>query len=302
MYTGSNPVGANVEEMIEWYYLVIIAAILQAMVLIIEKMLLRSEHALSYSASVTLLIGLFSLLLIPFVNFSLNFFQLAFLFVYGTLLALSYWMTARLFRHGSLSTGSPAYNILPIIVVVVLAFIFLSENIGLEKYLAILVIICATFVMVGQSNRKRDLPQKKYYDYTIVVVALLIGIANAFLKYCLTQINVLTFLLFTSLFTPLVVYLLMVNRPSEYKKETKVDTRKFILPLVAIAVLSLGYRIFLYSAIAVAPVSIAIPLSSAIIVMITVLSGGLFFGEHRIAQKVTLSVIMLVAAYFLIAG
>ena len=68
------------------------------------------------------------------------------------------------------------------------------------------------------------------------------------------------------------------------------------------AALVLGYRIFLYSAVAVAPISLAIPLSSAIIVVATVLPSGFLFGEHHIPRKIAFSIVMLVAAYLLIAA
>ncbi len=288
--------------MIVWYYLVIISAILNALALIVEKKLLRSEHALSFSISLSFAIGLLSLFLVPFADFSISPFQALLFLIYSVLLALSYWMTARLFRHGSLSTGSPIYNVLPIILVVVLAFLLLDENIGVTRYLAIAAILAATLIMVEESNKKRDTFGRKHYTATIVAVAVLLGIANTFLKYALTQANVFTFMLFTSVITPFMISLLAFGRPVEYKRQVLNDARKFIVPLALIGILTISYRVFLYSALSVAPVSIAIPLSSAIIVMITILSGGLLFGEHHISRKIALSAVILVAAYFLVAA
>ncbi|MCW6159997.1 MAG: EamA family transporter [Candidatus Micrarchaeales archaeon] len=288
--------------MIEWYYLIIISALLNAAVFIVQKKLLRVEHALGFSASMAATIGLLSLLIIPFANFSLSIFQIFLVVVYSALLALSYWATAKLFRHGSLSTGSPAYNMLPIIVVVVLAFIFLGENIGAIKYTAIIAMLLASFVMIMQSNKKRDQIQKRSYIITVTVVVLLSGIIDVFLKYSLTYVNIFTFMFFTSVIPPLIIMLLLLRRSIEYRREALSDSKRLILPLIVIGTLTLGYRIFLYSALAVAPVSLAIPLSSAIIVITTVFSGGIFFGEHHIARKTALSAIMLIASYFLVAS
>ncbi len=289
--------------MIEWYYLIIISAVLNALTLIIKKQLLRLEHALSFSASVTFITALLSLSLIPFVSFSISMYQLLLLFLYSFLLALTYWVSARLFRHGSLSTGSALYGILPIIVTVILAFLFLSENLGTVKYFAILVILLAAFIMVEQSNKKRDPWQKRYYDIAIVATTLLIGIANILLKYSfLQQIGIFTFIFFTGIFTPVIIIVLMLSKPTEYKKETITDMKKFIRPIILFSALTLAYRIFLYSAIASTDVSLAIPLSSAVIIIITVLSGGFFFGEHHMRRKLLFSAIMLVAAYFLVVA
>ncbi len=287
--------------MIEWYYLIIVSALLNAASLIVEKSLLRTEHALRFSMLLATIIGILSMLLIPFISQSVSPFALLLTMIYSALLAVSYWMTARLFRHGSLSTGSPLYNVLPIIVIVVGSFFFLGENIGAEKYLAILIILLATFIMVGQSNKKRDTQQRRYYDLTIAVVALLIGITNILLKYALFQINPITFILLTSIFTPFLVALLIVRRSTEYREKMVSDLRHFIKPLLLMGALVLGYRIFLYSAVAIAPISIAAPLSSAIIVVATVLPSGLLFGEHHIPRKVLFSMVMLIAAYFLVA-
>ena len=285
---------------VPWYYLIAISSVFNAGTLILEKRLLRAEHALAFSASVAFSIGLLSFLFIPFVTLSLTLFDLALMLAYSVMLGIGYWMSARLFRHGSLSTGSPLYNVLPNIIVVLLGFVLLAEELTAVQYIAIAVMLAAAFFMAFQSNRKRDVMGKSRYDYTIAVNAVIVGINWILLKYALGFVSPITFIFFTSMFTPFIVWLLVFRRPVPYRKETEMDIRKYIKLLVALAVLTLTYRVLLYTAVTSSQVSIAAPFNSTMIVMVTVLAGGVLFGEHHIPRKVALSAIMLIASYFLL--
>lgn len=286
---------------IPWYYLIVISSVFNAGTLILEKRLLKAEHALTFSASISFSIGLLSFLLIPFTTFSLTPFALLLLLSYSVTLALGYWMSARLFRHGSLSTGAPQYNILPNIVVVALGFLLLGEVLLPSQYIAIVIMLAAAFFMIFESNKKRDIAGKSKYDHTITANAIIVGIGWILLKYTLGFVSPITFIFFTSLFTPFIVWLLMLKRPLSYKQETRIDIQKFMMPIVLLAVITITYRVLLYNALTSTQVALAAPFNSALIVMITVLAGGLLFGEHHIPRKILLSAIMIVAAYFLIA-
>ncbi len=285
---------------VPWYYLIAISAVFNAGTLILEKRLLRVEHALAFSASVAFSISLLSLFFIPFVTFSLTLFDLALILAYSIMLAVGYWVSARLFRHGSLSTGSPIYNIMPNIIVVFLGFVLLGEELTPTQYIAIAVMLATAFFMAFESNKKRDVEGKSKYNYTIVISAIIVGTTLVLLKYALGFMSPITFIFFTNIFTPFIVWLMIFRRPAPYRKEAGMDIRKYIKLLVALAALTLTYRLLLYTAIVSSQISVAGPFNSALIVIITVLSGGIFFGEHHIPRKVALSMIMLIASYFLL--
>ncbi len=287
--------------MIEWYYLIVASSVFNAASLIIEKRLVRQEHALAFSMSFSFIIGLMSLLLIPFTTLSLTPLSALLTVAYSVTLALGYWMSARLFRHGSLSTGSPLYNILPVIIVVFLGFLLLGEALSITEYAAIAVMIFAAFFMVSASNKKRDKNDKEFYDQLVIINAIVVGIGWIILKYALEFTGSVTFIFFTSMITPMIVWLLLQKRTAIYKQQTRIDIEMYAKPIAIMAVVTLAYRIFLYTAVSATQVALAAPLNSTLVVMITVLFGGLLFGEHHIKRKIILSAIMLVAAYVLIA-
>ncbi len=286
--------------MLTWYYFVIIGAVFNAFALVIEKLLLKTEHALAFSASYALMLAILSLVFIPFANFSLTLYQWGVLFIYSVTLALAYWMAARLFRHGSISSGAPLYNILPTVVTVVLAFIFLGETLSASRYGLIAIIVLTAFIILTLSNRHRDTKFVGHYNRVVILVALVVGINSAILKYALDNVNIYAFITVTSIMTAIILWAVGRERATNKFNEFN-EVKKLLAPLAAMAFLVTVYRLLLYNAVPSAPISLVIPLNSTMAVLLNVLSGGVFFGESHIRRKLLLSAVMLIAAYFLIA-
>jgi drug/metabolite transporter (DMT)-like permease len=72
-------------------------------------------------------------------------------------------------------------------------------------------------------------------------------------------------------------------------------------PLLMIAAITLAYRISYYMAVSTTYISLTSPLRNTVSVVITVLLGGVVFGEKDIMRKLALAAVMIAAVYFLIA-
>src|SRR5690348_3891612 len=117
--------------MIEWYYLVIISAILSVMVSIIQKGALRVEHATQYSAASSLLVAISSLIFVPFASLDMSLLQLGLTIVFGILSSITLLLSTKVMRHGNISSITPLSNVLPILFTIIFAYIFLAEQLTL---------------------------------------------------------------------------------------------------------------------------------------------------------------------------
>ena len=289
--------------MIEWYYLVIISALLNGISQIIEKKLLKVEHSLAFSTTVTAGVALISLILIPFASVPANSAQWLSILAFSATLALSYWLAARLYRHGNISIAAPMYNVLPILFVVIGAFIFLSEVLTIGNYAAILVIVAAAYLMFSEVNKiKKSEHTIKMYKRLIFAATLITAANLIILKYALLSINIYTLLIVTSILTAVFLFFEILGKSSAYREKMISAIRGNATTLIFMAVLTVSYRVLFYLAVSGAAISLATPLNSAIVLVLTVVPSGIMFGEKRLRQKILLSAIMLIAMYFLIAA
>ncbi|MCL5430619.1 MAG: EamA family transporter [Candidatus Marsarchaeota archaeon] len=288
--------------MIVWYDLVILAAILSGASQVIEKKLLKYEHALAFTLTVNGGAALLSLSLIPFADFHVSLLQWIMILIFSITLSSSYWILARLFRHGQLSIAGPVYNVLPIMIVVAIAAIIFGEFLSITKYVAIVIIIIATYlVMLGVKKAHIARSKVRLYNHMVVTASVLSAINYLILKYAMTSMNVFTFFIISGIMTTILLSFEMLGRSAAYRRSAVKAVTQNMGLLIVMAIFTVGYRLLFYSAVITGAISLAVPLNSAIVVSIAVISGGVFFGEKNIRTKLLLSVLMIVSLYFLVA-
>ncbi|MCL4390912.1 DMT family transporter [Candidatus Marsarchaeota archaeon] len=287
--------------MIEWYYLVLISAALMGFSSVLEKYMLKDEHASAYSASFSIIIALMALVFVPFADFNISLYAVALVFLISVVSTVSYILTARVYKHGNISVSSPILSSLPQLLIVVFAFMFLSERLSFVQYMSIAVMIIAAYLLLFKANsRKRTAFDGKRYIYELVMVVALMSIGGVLLKYLLFYMTPYTYIVLVEAFIALDMTVYMQLRYGGVK-EIAHNMRKHWMPLLAIAVIAMAYRITYYLAVSTTYVSLTSPLRNTLSVVITVLAGGLLFKEGNIARKLALAAVMVTAVYFLIA-
>ena len=286
--------------MIEWYYLVLISAALMGFSSVLEKYMLKDEHASAYSASFSIITALMALVFVPFADFNISLYAVALVFLISVVSTVSYILTARVYKHGNISVSSPILSSLPQLLIVVFAFMFLSERLSFVQYMSIAVMIIAAYLLLFKANsRKRAAFDKKKYVYELIVVIALMAIGGVLLKYLLFYITPYTYIVLVEAFMALDMTVYMQLRYGGVK-EIAHNMRIYRKPLLAIAVITMTYRITYYVAVSTTYVSLASPLRNTLSVVVTVLLGGMLFKEGNIARKLALAAVMLAAVYFLI--
>ena len=287
--------------MIDWYYLIIASAILNGIAQVVEKRMLKVEHALAFSLTTTVGVSLLSLLLIPFASFTITSVDWLLVFAFSSTLALSYWLAARMFRHGNISVAAPMYNSLPILFVVIGAFLFLGEQLSITAYVAVITITIATYLMFSEIRRtKKSDKSAKRYNHLTLIATLITAVNAIILKYVIGTIDVYTFLIITSIVTSLFLSFEILGKSMSYRATALTAIRGNVKSLVLMSFLTTSYRLLFYFAILTAPISLATPVNSAIVVVLTVLASAFLFKEKRIKQKALLSIVLLVSIYLLV--
>jgi len=289
--------------MIEWYYLVIISAVLMALATIVEKRALKVEHATQFSAAFSLIIALVSLIFIPLANFTISPFQWLLLIVGSLISAATYLIQARVFKHGSLSIATPASGALPIVFVAFLAYIFLGERLDLVQYLSLAGIVAGTYLILFRKMSKdgHDFDGNKY-RYMIILNGILSAAGFVIGKYQLLSVDVLAYLVITQILIA-IEFVIYISLKYNGLKEIENTIRTYRSPLIMTVALTLGYRIAFFYALSspLALISAASPLRNAVFVIITVLAGGMMFKEEGLLKKIAISIALLIFSFILIA-
>ncbi len=284
---------------IYWYLLVLLSSVLMGVATIVEKFSLKIEHATAFSSALAPLVTLFSLVFLPWANFDVSAQQLAILIALGALNAYVFLLSARVFKHGEISIASPAFSSLPTLFVVLLAFPFLGEVLSPFQYIVIAAMILATYMLVFRV-KKSAAPgfDSNKYRYMIVFYSVLSAVGTIISRYLLISMNPYTFLILTGIFMS-ASYTILITVRYGGVKEIVSSLKMYKLPLVAQAILTLGYRATYFVALTVAPVSLAQPLRNTFYVVITVVFAGSLFNEKGIVKKLALALMLVFFAYLL---
>jgi drug/metabolite transporter (DMT)-like permease len=288
--------------MIEWYYFALLSSIMLGMFTIIEKFYLKRGHATAFTSAFSFIAAIISLPLLLFAqNLSFTWFQLALVFANGVLIALTYLLAARVYKHGSVSVASAAFSSLPSVFVVLLALPLLGETLTLTQYVSIAVITVVIYSLLFERSKYKAFESNKYMAL-IMVRSFLVAAQAILTKYILSMgVDVFAFFVISEVFVAF-DFALFISFKYGGMKEIVSTVKQSALPIILTAMLTLGYGLAYYLSLMGADVSLVTPVRNTIYVVMTVLAGGLFFREDNIEKKLALSAILLLFTYLLIAG
>jgi drug/metabolite transporter (DMT)-like permease len=288
----------------EWYYLILISSVCAGAASVVEKNSLKSEHATAFSASVTPLIALLSLVFIPLVplaDFNLTIWQLLLLFITSALNAYTFLLSMRVFRHGEISTASPPLSSLPTALVVILAFLFLGERLEAFQYIGVAGIVVATYMLLFRTSKRKKGKQAfdgEKYKQMILINVCITAAVNILTKYLLDGVNPYVFLIISGMFMS-ICFAIFISIRYRGVKEIIETVKRYRMTLGINALLSLASRATYYLALVLAPVSLAQPLLNTVYIMITIILGGFIFHEEGLKRKIMFGAIMLFFVYLL---
>lgn len=284
--------------MLQWYYLALISSVLIGLATILEKRTLKREYASAYSASLSLIVALASLVFLPFLKIDISLENWLLIYIVSLLSTISYLLAARTFRHGALSTASPLNATLPILFIIIFALIFLHEVLTPIQYLGIGITILASYIILFDKKNRKDFESNKYRQL-IIVNAVITGMSGVIFKYVLFTTTPITYLVISQLFMAFNMIVYMNFRYGGIR-EILTNAKVYRKELGAIVVLTIGYRITYYMAVAQAPISLVTPLRNTLLVIMTVFSGSIMFKERNIWSKVGLAVLILVGVCLMV--
>ncbi|EQD44956.1 membrane protein containing DUF6, transmembrane [mine drainage metagenome] len=286
--------------MIEWYYLVLVSAVLMGLASVLEKYILKDEHASAYSASFSIVTAIMALVFVPFADFNISAYAVALIFAIGLISTVSYILTARVYKHGNITISSPILSSIPQLFIVVFAFVFLDERLSLIKYMSIGVMIVVAYLLLFRANGKKGAVfDGKKYVYELAIVVLLMATGGVLLKYLLYYVTPYTYIVLVEVFMAIDMVVYMQLRYGGIR-EISHNMSRYGKPILGIAAITMVYRITYYIAVSTAYVSLTAPLRNTVSVVITVIIGGVLFKEKNILRKLALTAALLAAAYFLI--
>lgn len=285
-------------SMLQWYYLALISSVLTGLAMILEKNMLKTDYASAYSASTSVLVALASLVFLPFLKLNIPLENWLLIYIISLLSTIAYLLTARTFRHGTISAASPLNATLPALFTVILAFVFLHEVLTIIQYVGIGITMLAAYLIMFPKAKRKDFESGKYKQL-IVMSALLTAISWLIFKYILSSAYVVTYVILYQIFIALNMAVYMSFKYGGVR-EIFANSKFYKVSLAAIVVLTIGYRLTYYAAVASAPVSLVSPLSNTIIVIMAVFSGSLIFKEGNMTSKVLLSALILLGAFLMI--
>ncbi len=283
----------------DWYTLVLISSLIMGTATILEKHTLKAEHATAFSAVVTPLVALLSLVFIPLANFQLSVLQWVVMIGLGVLNAYGYLLAARVYKHGQMSVTSSLTSSLPVLFTIVLALLFLGEVLSIFQYFVILGMVVATYFLLFRKQRGGSPAfDGGKYAYELLLYSLVSAVGTITSRYLLIGMDPFTFLILSGI-TMSVSFTILITWRYGGVSEIIDSVKRYKLPLAAQAILTLGYRVPYYIALTITPASLAMPFRNTFYVVVTVLLGGSLFKESGLARKLTLALLLVLFGYLL---
>jgi len=294
-----------------WVFFALLAAMLAAGSSILEKKNLMHQHAAEFSSSMGIILLILTLPLWLFADVDkLSLGSIGLTYVASLIGAVAFLFVAKAMRHAAISYTAPFLVFEPLFVVIIAA-LFLGDRLTAMQFGGIGVLIVGAYLL--NSHEHHDLLSpfkhmfKSKYNLFIFAALLLYAIDSVLDKRILgvvadggMGVPVLTFIPLISFFTAINFILIMILFYDGMHGVGK-DIRHNFKWVLAVAVLTLGYRLAQVYAISLPGVmiSLIIPIKRLSSLFATVIGGELFH-EKNILRKALACGVMIVGAVMIV--
>lgn len=283
---------------IPWYAYAGFAALTSGVLAILEKRVLKREHALAFSATLAVVnvavLTPFSL----FVDFSgITLGMLGMMYGISIMASFAFFFVMRATRHLEVSTVSPLLALGPGIATL-LAFGILGETVSLMNVGGIVVLIAGVIVLEYATRERVERmstslwrsPYARLIFYAFLLYGFS-GIADRFLLgYRGVDPFVYIFIMHLFLAINFLFALVVSGRGMSDIRHVIIDARWFIF---LIAIVTLASRFSQTISVSIAPLGLVVAIKHASVFVSTALGGELFH-EHNLAHKMVACIVIFV--------
>ncbi|MCF7872526.1 DMT family transporter [Candidatus Woesearchaeota archaeon] len=290
----------------DWFIFAILTALLTGIQSIVQKKVLFKEHAMSFSATLAVVIAFITLPFLFIVDFSLIP-GIAWVVMYFTsvLGSIAFLLIAKAVRHMDMSSSSPLLVIGPAFTALV-AWILLGENITFQHMIGIFLLIVGSYVLElkphhGLFEPVRVFIRSKYIHY-IVLALILYALCASGDRFVLGSSNIgvsaESYLAIIHFFLA-INYLIMISVFHDGVREIKDGLKRNGWWVLLIAALTFGYRYFQAQAVKLVNVALVSAIKRLAALFSTIIGGELFH-EKNLLRKSIACVVMLGGALLVI--
>lgn len=288
----------------DWIYLAFTSAILSAIAAVLQKKVLFDLDALEFSFVLGIFNLLFAFALLPQINLSsLSVPGLVILYFKTILGALAFWNVMLAIKNMEISGALPLMVLTPAIVAVLSLFV-LGETLSGIEIIGMITLLIGTYILEIKKNDKfidpiKTLVNSKFHKY-IFYALILFSISSVIDKLILNEykLSPFNFVLFQQIFLGLnftFLVLLKSKKPIEIFKKISKNNIGWI---IAISIITIGYRYTQIEAVKIAPVALVLSIKRTSVFFASIF-GGKIFSEHYLLKKGLAIIIMLAGAYLL---
>ena len=285
----------------EWYVFALVCALLSGLSTIVKKKVLIDEHTIDFSVTFTVLMFIISLplLFLIDIHFTARFLLLTYIAsLFGT---VAFFFISKAMRHAPISIVSPLTNINPILLMVA-SFFILGERITFVQVFGIVIFVFGMYMLESRKHDKFLAPIKRIKKERALTFILISGIFYAVSsmldKVILTFTQPLKYLIVVQFFVALNFIILTIYK---YKNPMHLIKKDISGPLLLASILTLAQRLAQFQAVSLTYVSLVIPIKRSG-ALVSTLIGGELFHEKDLARKLIATIIIIFAAYLIIAG
>jgi drug/metabolite transporter (DMT)-like permease len=294
-----------------WLIFAILASILASASSILEKKTLFKQHALEFSATLSVYTLILSIPFWFFADFnSLSLKATGYIYLGSLLGAIGFLLVTKALRHIAISLTSPFLVFEPAMVAV-FAAVLLGEKITSLQIIGIVVIIIGAYVLTSHEHDHflepfKHIFKSKYIKY--ILIALVIYALDSILDKKIVGtvadgglgVSIWTFLALVHFFLALNYLVIMIIFSDGIQGIGKgLKTGGWLV--FAVAVFTIGYRLSQMYAVSLPGVliSLVIPIKRLSALFSTIIGGELFHEEHVLRKSIA-CVIMIIGAVLIV--
>ena len=288
----------------EWYVFALMAALLSAVGMILQKKVLFKERSVEYNTVSKFFQAALVLCLLPFLNLNYHWGLLLSLYFLSIVAVGAIILETKAFRHLEISSFAPLTNLSPAFLLV-FAFLFFGEKVSYLQGVGILVLVIGSYFLKA-NHHWTDVKsvfnslKSKYINYFFIALVLGIFLALGNKHFVNIGVDILSITFLYYIFTWInftIITFLFFDGFKSIKHGIK--TEGFSIFLVAL--FYVGHRLAFLKALTLGYVSLVMPIMKTGVLLSTFVGGELFHEKH-VWQRSFSCAIMVVGAYLIIVG
>ncbi len=287
-----------------WYVFSLLAALGVSITSLIEKSVLKKEHALQFTAVLAIFVAVLSLPFFAVIDYrALPFWPMVYLFFYSAFGALGFYLISQGVRHMEVSVSSPLIALSPGLIAV-MSYIFLGEILTQWQVAGLILLVIGAYALETRRGGSlldpiRAFRDSKYIHY-ILWALLIYGFTAISDRLVLARYHIQpeAYIAFISIFL-LFHYFIMLALFNEGWQDVKIGFKQAGWWILVMAIITVGYRYAQTYAVSMVNVGLASAVKHTSVLLTTVIGGELFH-EQNLLRKTMATLVILAGVYLLV--